>query len=76
MDRYIRYGQNTVRKIREMESHEKKIAQHRNHLVFAMRCRDVGVAPPSLKIKCGIKTQNARDIIKKAEKDRRNNPPY
>ena len=40
------YGQNTVRKIREIELEEKKIARHRN-----------------------IKTQIARDIIKKAEKD-------
>ena len=63
------YGQNTVRKMREIDSQETKIARHRNHLVFSLRCRDEGVTTPSLKIKCGIKTQNARDIIKKAEKD-------
>ncbi|KAI0218438.1 Sodium-dependent proline transporter [Lamellibrachia satsuma] len=60
---------NTVRKMREIDSREKKIARHRNHMLFSLRCRDEGVTPPSLKIKCGIKTQNASDIIKKAEKD-------
>ena len=62
------YGQNTVRRIRELESYEKKIAQHRNHLVFSLRCRDENVITPSLKLSCGIKIQKARDIIKKAEK--------
>ena len=46
-----------------------KIARHRNHFVFSLRCRDDGITPPSLKIKCGMKTQNGRDIIKKDEKD-------
>ena len=63
------YGQNTVRRIRELESYEKKIARHRNHRVFSLRCRDENVTPPSLKLSCGIKTQKARDFIKKAEKD-------
>ena len=45
------YGQNTVRRIRELESYEKKIARHRNHRVFSLRCRDENVTPPSLKLR-------------------------
>ena len=33
--------------------------------MFSLRCLNEGVTPPNIKIKCGIKTQNARDIMKK-----------
>ena len=45
----------------------KRKSRDRNHLAFSLWCCDKDVTPPSLK-KCGIKTQNTRDIIKKAEK--------
>jgi len=62
------YGQSTVKLVRELESQEKKLARHRNHLVFTLRCRDEAVVPTSLRLHCPIKTQNAKHIVQKAEK--------
>ncbi|XP_035671873.1 uncharacterized protein LOC118412922 [Branchiostoma floridae] len=61
-------GQTTVKKIRELESQQKKLARHRNHLVYNLRCKDESITPPSLRLKTGIRTRNAKDIIHKAEK--------
>ena len=62
------YGQSTVKTLRECENIEKKISSFRNHRVFTLRCRDQCLTPPSLRLKCTIKTDNARKIIEKAEK--------
>ena len=45
------------------------IARHRNHLVFTLRCKETGITPPSLNLKCPINTQKARRIVDKAKKD-------
>jgi hypothetical protein len=63
------YGQSAVIKLRENENIEKKIARFRNHRIFTLRCKDRGLTPPSLRLKCPINTQNARTIIQKAEKE-------
>jgi hypothetical protein len=63
------YGQSTVKNIRDYENTVRKISRQRNHLVFTLRCRDEDITPTSLKLKCPINTSNARDIIKKAQKD-------
>ncbi|XP_072030398.1 uncharacterized protein [Amphiura filiformis] len=63
------YGQSTVKKIRDYENIENKLARHKNHLVFSLRCKDEGLIPPSLKLRCPINTTKARDIINKAQKD-------
>ena len=62
------YGQNAVVELRHNENIDKKIVRFRNHRVFTLRCRDRGLTPPSLRLKCPINTQNARSIIEKAEK--------
>ena len=62
------HGQYAVKLVRSLESTEQKIARHRNHLVFTLRCRDESVTPNSLKLRCPIRTHKARDIIAKAEK--------
>ncbi|XP_072048921.1 uncharacterized protein [Amphiura filiformis] len=63
-----RYGQPAVKHIRDLENTEKKLARHRQHLTFTHRCKDNGITPSSLKIRCPINTEKARNIIKKAEK--------
>ena len=63
------YGEGTVKTLRECETTERKISSFRNHRVFTLRCRDEGLTPPSLRLKCPINTQKAKDIIKKAEKE-------
>ena len=37
--------------------------------MFTLRCRDKGLTPPSLRLKCPINTQRAREIVRKAEKE-------
>ena len=63
------YGQTAVKHIRDLEYTERKLVRHRQHLTFTHRCKDNGVTPSSLKIRCPINTEKARNIIKKAEKD-------
>ena len=36
---------------------------------FALRCKDINVTPPSLRLKCPINTTNARRIVDKTRKD-------
>ncbi|XP_072033416.1 uncharacterized protein [Amphiura filiformis] len=60
------YGQETVKKVRDLESLGKKIARHRNHLVFTLRCKDLHITPRSLQLKCPINTTKARNIVEKA----------
>ncbi|XP_072020328.1 uncharacterized protein [Amphiura filiformis] len=62
------YGQSTVKHLRDLENCEKKIQRHRNHLVYSLRCRDQKLTPPSLKLRCPVNTNKAKDIIKRAEK--------
>ena len=62
------YGQSTVKTVRDYENIERKIARHRNHLVYTLRCKDENVIPPSLKIKSPINTSWVRDIVNKAQK--------
>ncbi|XP_072039092.1 uncharacterized protein [Amphiura filiformis] len=62
------YGKNTVKHLRDLENCEKKIARHRNHLVYTLRCRDLNLTSPSLKLKCPINTKKARDIINQAHR--------
>ena len=50
-----------------MEYLTKKVARHKNHRVFTLRCRDKGIVPPSLMLKCPINTQNARNIVNRAQ---------
>ncbi|XP_072036723.1 uncharacterized protein [Amphiura filiformis] len=64
-----RYGQETVKNVRDLESFEKKIARHRNHLTFTHRCKDSGITPNSLKLRCPINTIKARNIIQKAQNE-------
>ena len=66
-----RHGQQAVKHVSDLENLEKKIARHRNHLTFTQRCKDKGVTPTSLKLRCPINTNKARNIIDKAQKELR-----
>ena len=65
----INYGQDRVKELRQCESVERKLSRHRNHLVFSLRCKDEGIIPTSLRIRCPIQSRKAHDIIAKARKD-------
>ena len=62
------YGQGAVQSYRQWERSSEKLARHRNSLVYSLRCKDEGVTPSFAKLKTNLKTKNAVDIIKSAEK--------
>jgi hypothetical protein len=62
------FGTDCVKKVRDYEKTTIKLARHRNHLRFNLRCKDLAITPTSLKLKTNIKTKRAADIIKRAEK--------
>ena len=61
------YGHETIKNVRDLEKIGKKIARHRNHLVFALRCKELSLTPRSLQLKCPINTSKARVIVNKAQ---------
>ncbi|XP_072043000.1 uncharacterized protein [Amphiura filiformis] len=63
------YGQPAVLKVRNYENCERKLARYRNHRIFTLRCRDLDLTPPSLRLKCPINTNKARDIVNKPQKE-------
>ena len=60
-----RYGQTAVKHIRDLEYTERKLVRHRQHLTVTHRCKDNGVTPSSLKIRCPINTEKARNRKRK-----------
>ena len=61
------YGQAYVKEVRKLENITRKISRHKNHLIFTLRCKDIGFTPPSLNIKCPIQTLRAKKIIERAK---------
>ena len=62
------YGQSTIKTLTNCDKIERKISHFRNHRVFTLRCRDQSLTPPSLRLKCNTNSDNARKIIRNAEK--------
>ena len=62
-------GQQAIKAVRKLGELEQKVAKYRNHVVFNLRCRDEAVIPPSLRLKCPVKSKRAQEIVRKAEKD-------
>ena len=65
---YLResYGPLTQSLVGRFEKDLHKRARYSNHHIFAMRCRDEGIIPPSLRIEPPIRTRNAFRIAEKA----------
>ena len=63
------FGQETLKKCRDLERCENKLARYRNHLVFTLRCKNENIIPQSLKLKCPIESMNAKRIVERAMKD-------
>ena len=62
------YGRESLKTARDLENVAKKQARFRNHLVFSLRCKQQGVIPVSLRIKCPVNTKGAQSIVKRAER--------
>ena len=57
-----------MKRFREWEKAEHKLAAFRNHLHFTMHCKRTGLYPPSLKLKSSVKGQNAEKILLRAQR--------
>ena len=57
-----------IKKFREWEKLEHKIAAHQNHLHFTLHCKHHAIFPPSLKLKCSMKGKGVDYILNKAQK--------
>ena len=62
------YGQGVVQSYRKWEESTKKLARHRNALVFSLRCKTERVTPNFLKLSSNLKTRNASKILQSTER--------
>ena len=44
-------------------------SDYRNHQIFTLRCIHKGITPVSIRLKTAVRTERARKIIRKAERD-------
>ena len=67
---YLResYGQPTQSLVKQFEKDLHKRARYSNHHIYALRCKDEGVVPPSTRIKPHIQSKNAFRITDKASR--------
>ena len=62
------FGSECVKLVRNFENIARKIADHRNHLRFSLRCLHTRVIPNSIKIRSPIQGYRARTILECAER--------
>ena len=62
------FGSDCVRVVRNYENISRKLADHRNHLRFNLRCLHTKITPNSLKLRTTVNGYKANVILKSAEK--------
>ena len=55
--------------LRDLEKLQTRESDYRNHRIFTLRCISKGITPVSMKLKITVRTEKARRIIRKAERD-------
>ena len=55
--------------LRDWEKLQIRGCDYRNHRIFTLRCISKGLIPVSVTLKTTIRTEKARKIIRKAERD-------
>ena len=63
------YGMEALCLLRDREKLHLRDSDFRNHQIFALRCISKGITPVSIRLKTTVRTERARKIIRKAEKD-------
>ena len=56
-----------MQQFRTLERTTRKVARHRNHLRFCLRCNSERLTPPSLKLRRPTNTETCERIVRKAE---------
>ena len=62
------YDRESVKKFRQWEKYEKKMADFANHRRFTLRCLAEDLVPVTICLKQNIKTPKGLQIIRKAER--------
>ncbi len=67
---YIRneYGVNVLNEIRTFENISKTKGRYTSHLRFYLQCKHVEIVPKGIRIKSQMKSREAKEIVRKAEK--------
>ena len=63
------YGLEAWHLFRDWERLWLRASNYKNHRIFTLRCLHKDLIPVSIKLKSTLKTEKARKIIRKAEKD-------
>ena len=63
------YGVEMWHLFRDWERLQLRASNYKNHRIFTLRCLHKDLIPVSIKLKSTLKTEKARKIIRKAEKD-------
>ena len=62
------YGNETIHRIRSLETVTKSLGRHESHLKFNLQCKHTDIIPNNVKINSKEKNNEARVIIHKAER--------
>ena len=63
------YGLEVLDLFRDWERLWLRASDYKNHRIFTLRCIHKDLIPVSIKLKTTIKTEKAKKIVRKAEKD-------
>ena len=63
------YGLEARCLFRDWERLQLRASDYKNHRIFTLRCLHRELIPVSIKLKSTLKTEKAKKIIRKAEKD-------
>ena len=63
------YGMEAMWLLREWGKLQIRNCDYKKHRIFTLRCITKGIIPVSIKLKTTIRTEKARKIIRKAERD-------
>ena len=64
----IEFDRMILKRFREWEKIERKLASFRNHLHFTLHCKHHGIFPPSLSLKCSMKGPGIEKILFRTQK--------
>ena len=63
------YGLEVLHLLRDWERLQLRASGYKNHRIFTLRCIHKELVPISIKLKSTLKTEKAKKIVRKAEKD-------
>ena len=69
MDSLIFLANLALHLFRDWEGLRLRASAYKNHRIFTLRCIHKNLIPVSIKLKSTLKTERAKKIVRKAEKD-------